>query len=96
MSIPKGWPTARITVNRMCVLWIARILGGRDVVRVGESEDEPFCMILGSIGGAIPVERSESTKEISVCRTDDSECGSFVVTQFVEISCCKSISKIRK
>jgi hypothetical protein len=62
--ISKYWTIVLIAVHRVYGIRIAaRILGGRDVVRVGESEDECLCTILPTARG-IPMERSETTKEI--------------------------------
>ena len=86
ISITKGWPIAGAAVDCILVVWVARVLGGRDVVRVGEGEDEAFCMVLGAIGGAVPWKNAVSTKEMAIAGSDNGEGGSFVVAALVEIS----------
>ena len=91
MSTAKGWPIAGAAVDCMLVRWVARVLGGRDVVRVGEGEDEAFCMVLPAVG-AVPWKNAVSTKEMAIAGSDDGEGGSFVVAMLVEVCYCKSIS----
>ena len=73
------------------LMFVARIFGGRDVVRVGESEDEPICMIFVP-ATAIPWENTIASKEIAIGGTDDTERGSFVVTLFVKFCCFETIT----
>ena len=94
LSTTKGWPKAGVAVDCILVRWVARVLGGRDVVRVGEGEDEAFCMILVALGGAVPWKNAVSTKEMAIAGSDDGEGGSFVVAVLVEVGCCKSLSAI--
>ena len=94
MSITKGWPIAGAAVYCMLVRWVARVLGGRDAVRVGEGEDEALCMVLGVVRGAVPWKNAVSTKEMAIAGSDDGEGGSFVVAALVEVRCCESISAL--
>ena len=85
ISITKGWPKAGVASDCILVVWVARVLGGRDVVRVGEGEDEAFCMVLVATG-AVPWKSAVSTKEIAIAGLDNGDGGSFVVAALVEIS----------
>ena len=60
------------------------VLGGRNVVRVAEGEDEHVVVRFVGVS-AVPRKRSVSTKEMAVVRADDCECGSFVVAMLVEV-----------
>ena len=87
----KGWATCWMAVD---CFWILdqRIFCGRDVVRVGESEAEPICMIF-ACASAVPWKDTVASKEMAIVGADDTECGSFVVTLFVKVCCCKTITK---
>ena len=93
ISITKVWPIAGIASDCILVVWVARVLGRRNVVRVGEGEDEAFCMALVVVG-AVPWKNAVSTKEMAIAGSDDGEGGSFVVAALVEVRCCKSIPTI--
>ena len=62
-------------------------------MRVGEGEDEAFCMVLVATG-AVPWKNAVSTKEMAIAGSDDGEGGSFVVAMLVEVGCCESISAL--
>ena len=62
-------------------------------MRVGEGEDEAFCMVLVVVG-AVPWKNTVSTKEMAIAGSDDGEGGSFVVAVLVEVGCCESISAL--
>ena len=93
MSITKSWPIAGAAVDCTLAGWVARVLGGRDVVRVGEGEDEAFCMVLAATG-AVPWKNAVSTKEMAIAGSDDGEGGSFVIAMLVKVSHCESISAL--
>ena len=63
-------------------------------MRVGEGEDEAFCMVLVVVGCAVPWKNAVSTKEMAIPGSDDGEGGTCVVAMLVEVGCCKSISAL--
>ena len=73
-----------MTVDSTGRILFEGVLGGRNVVRVAEGEDE-HVLVRFRGGNAVPRQRSVSTKEMVVARADDCECGSSVVTMLVKV-----------
>ena len=65
MPTTKAWSSFQIAIDCPLAIWAARVLGGRDVVRVGEGEDEAFYMVLVA-AGVVPWKRSVATKEMTI------------------------------
>jgi hypothetical protein len=70
------------------------VAGRRDLVGVGEGEEEGF----GEFAAGGGVERGRegdgrvASEEIAVFRSDQGEGGSLMIAMFVESLCCKSVS----
>jgi hypothetical protein len=77
------------------VVVVVCILGWRNVVGIGEGEDEAICVCSICIC-AVPGDWRITPKEVIVLRTDDSDSGSLVVTMFVKVLCIKSITEKKK
>ena len=54
-----------MTVDSKVSVWFEAVLGGRNVVRVAEGEDEHVLVVFGGLA-AVPRKRGVSTKEMIV------------------------------
>jgi hypothetical protein len=75
-----------VSHNKKC------ILGWRNVVGIGEDEDETICVCFFCIC-AVPGDWRITLKEVIVLRTDDIDSGFLIVTMFVKVLCVKSITE---
>ena len=73
-----------MTVDSTARVWFEGVLGGRNVVRIAEGEDEHVHLRFGGVT-AVPRKRGVSTKEMVAVGAYDCECGSFVVTMLVKV-----------
>jgi hypothetical protein len=79
-----------MAMNRVGILWLEVVFRWWDGVWIGEGENEAIRMCFVNVA-AVPRNGRITTKEESLIAANDGECGSFVVTVFVEIWYCESI-----